>query len=29
VSTMVEVSALIDPSILVEIEATAYRDPQS
>jgi enamine deaminase RidA (YjgF/YER057c/UK114 family) len=28
-STMVEVSALIDPSILVEIEATAYRGPQS
>jgi enamine deaminase RidA (YjgF/YER057c/UK114 family) len=25
VTTMVEVSALIDPSILVEIEATAYR----
>jgi len=28
-STMVEVSALIDPSVLVEIEATAYRGPQS
>ncbi len=29
VTTMVEVSALIDPSILVEIEVTAYREPQS
>jgi enamine deaminase RidA (YjgF/YER057c/UK114 family) len=29
VTTMVEVSALIDPSILVEIEATAYRGPGS
>ena len=29
VSTMVEVSALIDPKMLVEIEATAYRGPQS
>jgi enamine deaminase RidA (YjgF/YER057c/UK114 family) len=29
VSTMVEVSALIDPSVLVEIEATAYRGPQT
>ncbi len=28
-STMVEVSALIDPSMLVEIEATAYRGPGS
>jgi enamine deaminase RidA (YjgF/YER057c/UK114 family) len=28
-STMVEVSALIDPSVLVEIEATAYRGQQS
>ena len=28
-STMVEVSALIDPAILVEIEVTAYRGPQS
>ena len=29
VSTMVEVSALIDPAILVEIEVTAYRGSQS
>jgi len=29
VTTMVEVSALIDPTILVEIEATAYRGPQA
>jgi enamine deaminase RidA (YjgF/YER057c/UK114 family) len=29
VSTMVEVSALIEPAMLVEIEATAYRGPQS
>ena len=29
VSTMVEVSALIDPSVLVEIEATAYRGLQA
>lgn len=28
VSTMVEVSALIDPALLVEIEATAYRGAQ-
>jgi enamine deaminase RidA (YjgF/YER057c/UK114 family) len=28
-TTMVEVSALIDPSILVEIEATAYRGEPS
>jgi enamine deaminase RidA (YjgF/YER057c/UK114 family) len=29
VSTMVEVSALIDPAILVEIEVTAYRGSPS
>ncbi|HEY5456489.1 MAG TPA: hypothetical protein VIJ96_13545 [Acidothermaceae bacterium] len=28
-TTMVEVSSLVDPSILAEIEATAYRDRQS
>lgn len=27
-TTMVEVSALIDPAILVEVEATAYRAPR-
>lgn len=28
-TTMVEVAALIDPSILVEVEVTAYRGPQA
>jgi enamine deaminase RidA (YjgF/YER057c/UK114 family) len=29
VTTMVQVAALIDPAILVEIEATAYRGPDA